>query len=88
MGTILGSAVLPIALAVTWSKANRLGCIIGALIGFAAGIAAWLIATSVLNHGVINVDVSITFPQITSFLRFCRQPEGTTRCSQATWHLF
>jgi hypothetical protein len=62
MGTILGSAVLPIALAVTWSKANRLGCVIGALIGFAAGIAAWLIATSVLNHGLINVDVSITFP--------------------------
>jgi Na+/proline symporter len=59
MGTILGSAVVPIALAVTWSKANRMGCIVGALVGFGAGITAWLVATSALNHGVINVTVRL-----------------------------
>lgn len=58
MGVILGSGVVPIALCITWSKANRTGCIAGAVIGFVAGIAVWLGITSGLNEGVINVTVS------------------------------
>ena len=57
MGVILGSAVVPIALGVTWSKANKWGCIWGSIIGFFAGIIAWLVTTSTLNGGVINVVV-------------------------------
>lgn len=57
MGVILGSGVVPIALCVTWSKANKWGCIIASLIGFGAGIIAWLVTTSTLNGGVINVTV-------------------------------
>lgn len=57
MGVILGSAVVPIALGVTWSKANKWGCISGSIIGFFAGIIAWLVTTSTLNGGVINVVV-------------------------------
>jgi len=55
MGVILGSAVVPIALAVTWSKANKWGCVWGAVTGFFAGITAWLVTTTTLNDGVINV---------------------------------
>jgi len=58
MGVILGSAVVPIALAITWSKASKWGCIVGAVGGFAAGIIAWLVTTSALNDGVINVETS------------------------------
>ncbi|KAI0056361.1 urea transporter [Artomyces pyxidatus] len=58
MGVILGSAVVPIALCVTWSKANKWGCLAGAIVGFAAGIIAWLVTTSTLNGGVINVTTS------------------------------
>jgi SSS family transporter len=58
MGVILGSAVVPIALCVTWSKANKWGCVGGSLVGFAAGIIAWLVTTSTLNGGVINVTTS------------------------------
>ncbi|KAG8221669.1 urea transporter [Butyriboletus roseoflavus] len=58
MGVILGSGVVPIALCITWSKANRLGCIGGSVIGFVVGVAVWLGVTSGLNEGVINVDVS------------------------------
>ncbi|EIW75773.1 urea transporter [Coniophora puteana RWD-64-598 SS2] len=58
MGVILGSAVVPIALCITWRKANKYGCIGGAVVGFAAGIAAWLGVTSSLNDGVINVTTS------------------------------
>ncbi|KAF8965372.1 urea transporter [Flammula alnicola] len=58
MGVILGSAVVPIALCITWSKANKWGCIIGSIAGFAAGIIAWLVTTATLNNGVINVVTS------------------------------
>ncbi|KAJ7244394.1 urea transporter [Mycena haematopus] len=58
MGVILGSGVAPIALCITWRKANKMGCIVGALAGFAAGIIAWLVTTSTLNGGVINVTTS------------------------------
>ncbi|EIN04744.1 urea transporter [Punctularia strigosozonata HHB-11173 SS5] len=58
MGVILGSAVVPIALCITWSKANKWGCISGALIGFCSGVTAWLVTTSALNGGEINVTTS------------------------------
>lgn len=58
MGVILGSAVCPIALCITWKKANKVGCISGSLIGFSAGIIAWLVTTSTLNQKVINVTTS------------------------------
>lgn len=57
MGVILGSAVVPIALCITWSKANKWGCICGAISGFWVGIIAWLVTTSTLNDKVINVTV-------------------------------
>jgi SSS family transporter len=58
MGVILGSAVVPIALCITWSKANKWGCISGAIAGFFTGIIAWLVTTSTLNGSVVNVTTS------------------------------
>ncbi|KAF8839783.1 urea transporter [Paxillus ammoniavirescens] len=58
MGVILGSAVVPIALCITWSKASRAGCVGGAVIGLVVGIAAWLGVTDAYNAGVINVTTS------------------------------
>jgi len=58
MGVLLGSAVVPIALCITWSKANKWGCIWGAIAGLAAGIIAWLVTTSTLNGGKIDVLTS------------------------------
>jgi Na+/proline symporter len=57
MGVVLGSAVVPIAIAVAWSKANKNGCILGSIAGFFAGIIAWLVTTSALNNGVITISV-------------------------------
>jgi Na+/proline symporter len=57
MGVILGSAVVPIALCITWSKANKWGCIGGSVAGFVAGLIAWLVTTSTLNGGHVNVVV-------------------------------
>ncbi|KAJ3878127.1 urea transporter [Lentinula edodes] len=58
MGVILGSGVVPIALCITWSKANKWGCIIASIAGFFAGLLAWLVTTSTLYAGVINVTTT------------------------------
>ena len=58
MGTLLGSAVVPIALCTTWSKANKWGCIIGAIFGLVAGIIAWLVTTAKIHKNVINVETT------------------------------
>ncbi|KAJ1304410.1 hypothetical protein OPQ81_005558 [Rhizoctonia solani] len=58
MGTLLGSAVVPIALCITWQKASKIGCIVGAVAGLFSGIIAWLVTTSSLNDKVINVTTS------------------------------
>ena len=59
MGVILGSAVVPIALCITWRKASKIGCIAGSVAGFAVGIAAWLATTAGLNNNIINVTVGV-----------------------------
>ena len=83
MGVILGSAVVPIALAITWKKANKWGCIGGSLAGFASGIIAWLVTTATLNDGVINVTVSpVLYLLSIPMLRFDLRPaEEITKCS-------
>jgi len=52
MGVLLGSAVVPIALSITWKKASRVGCIAGAISGLIVGIIAWLVTTSQLNSKI------------------------------------
>jgi len=65
MGTVLGSAVVPVALCITWRSANTWGCISGALGGFAAGLIAWLVTTSALNGGVLNaVTTGQNYPML------------------------
>jgi Na+/proline symporter len=59
MGTIIGSAVVPIAACICWRKANGTGAVAGAILGFCAGVAGWLGVTSALNNGVI--DITTTF---------------------------
>ena len=58
MGTLLGSAVVPVTLCTSWSKANKWGCIHGAIWGLFAGVIAWLVTTAKLNNGVINVETT------------------------------
>jgi len=54
-------------------KANKWGCISGAVIGFAAGLIAWLVTTAKLNNNVINVvttggDFEMLAGNIASFI--------------------
>lgn len=77
MGVILGSAVVPIAICITWSKANKWGCIIGSIVGFATGIIAWLVTTSTLNGAVINVTTTGGKPYRCSTYRLVEARNGT-----------
>ena len=58
MGTMIGSAVVPIALCITWKKCNGTGAVVGAIVGFVAAVAGWIGITSSLNDGVITVDTT------------------------------
>lgn len=58
MGTMIGSAVVPIACCICWKKANGTGAVVGAIAGFVAGVAGWLGLTARLNNGVINVETT------------------------------
>jgi Na+/proline symporter len=68
MGVILGSAVCPIALAITWRKANKWGCIGGSIAGFVDGIVAWLVTTAKLNPVIDVVTSGGAYPGFTGAL--------------------
>ncbi|KAF8811896.1 putative urea transporter [Phlegmacium glaucopus] len=53
-GVVLSPAVIPIALTVTWRKLTSAGVILGAVIGAALGMLAWMIGCWKI-YGVINV---------------------------------
>lgn len=57
MGVLIGSAVIPIAFALTWSKCSRYGAIAGALIGQIAGIIVWLVWAKV-GYEEVTVDTT------------------------------
>ncbi|KZT57370.1 urea transporter [Calocera cornea HHB12733] len=69
MGTMLGSAVVPIAMCITWRKANRTGCMVGAVGGLILGIISWLVTTAKLNDNVITVvTTGGNYPMLTGNL--------------------
>ncbi|MEW6604055.1 MAG: sodium/solute symporter [Thermoproteota archaeon] len=54
MGVLIGSAVVPIALAVMWKKTNKIAATAGALVGLICGSVVWL-ATAHALYGEISV---------------------------------
>lgn len=69
MGCIIGSAVVPISLCITWKKANGTGAVVGAIVGFMAAIAGWIGITASLNNGVVNVDTTFGDYEVSRVLR-------------------
>uniref|UniRef100_A0ACD5U4C8 Uncharacterized protein n=1 Tax=Avena sativa TaxID=4498 RepID=A0ACD5U4C8_AVESA len=57
MGVLVGSAVIPIALLLLWSKANALGAMLGAMGGCILGVIVWLTVTKV-QYGRVNLDTT------------------------------
>ena len=54
MGVMIGSAVVPIALCMVWTRLTGLGMKCGSLIGAAVGIIVWLTVASTRKGGLSN----------------------------------
>lgn len=54
MGVLIGSAVIPVALAVTWTRLTGNGMIAGAITGTVSALIAWLITASTMDGGLGN----------------------------------
>ncbi|GAB2272961.1 urea active transporter [Dionaea muscipula] len=57
MGVLIGSAVLPIAFLLLWSKANSFGAILGSIIGCLLGIITWL-SVAKIEYGRVDLDTT------------------------------
>ncbi|KAK3128809.1 hypothetical protein QOZ80_6BG0466650 [Eleusine coracana subsp. coracana] len=55
MGVLIGSAVIPIALLLLWSKANAFGAVLGAVTGCALGVTVWLTVAKI-QYGRVDLD--------------------------------
>lgn len=56
MGIVIGSAVVPIALCVTWDKVSSIAAITAAVVGQICAVITWLVVCATENDGEINVD--------------------------------
>jgi len=57
MGLLIGGAVFPAALTITWKKQSKYGAVSGALGGLAAGLIAWLV-TAKTYYGELSVTTT------------------------------
>jgi len=54
MGILIGSAVIPIALSVSWDKLTGNAMIIGSVSGTILAVISWLSAASMYDGGLSN----------------------------------
>ncbi|XP_038876583.1 urea-proton symporter DUR3 [Benincasa hispida] len=57
MGVLIGSAVIPIAFMLLWSKANSKGAILGTTIGCVLGVVTW-VSVAKIEYGKVNLDTT------------------------------
>jgi len=65
MGILIGSAVIPIALTITWSKTTRAGAVAGALIGVMLSLLTWTSVAASEANGVVDIaSLGGAFPML------------------------
>lgn len=52
MGILIGSAVVPVVLALVWKKTNRTAAMLGAVLGLACGVAMWLLSADLIYGNI------------------------------------
>ena len=52
MGILIGSAVIPIVLCMSWGRVNSIGMMSGAICGAVLGIIVWLAVASTYDGGL------------------------------------
>ena len=65
MGILIGSAVIPIALTIAWSRTTRAGAVTGALIGVMLALITWTGVASAESGGVVDIaSLGGAFPML------------------------
>ena len=65
MGILIGSAVIPIALTIAWSRTTRAGAVSGALIGVMLALITWTGVASAESGGVVDIaSLGGAFPML------------------------
>ena len=65
MGILIGSAVIPIALTITWSKTTKAGAVSGALIGVCLSLLTWTSVAASEANGVVDIaSLGGAFPML------------------------
>jgi hypothetical protein len=65
MGILIGSAVIPIALTITWSRTTRGGAVSGALIGVVLALITWTGVAASEANGVVDIaSLGGAFPML------------------------
>ena len=65
MGILIGSAVIPIALTITWSRTTRAGAVSGALIGVCLSLLTWTGVAASEADGVVDIaSLGGAFPML------------------------
>jgi len=65
MGILIGSAVIPIALTITWSRTTRGGAVSGALIGVVLALLTWTSVAAGESGGVVDIaSLGGAFPML------------------------
>ena len=65
MGILIGSAVIPIALTITWSKTTKAGAVSGALIGVMLSLLTWTSVAASEADGVVDIaSLGGAFPML------------------------
>ena len=65
MGILIGSAVIPIALTITWSRTTRAGAVAGALVGVCLSLLTWTGVAASEADGVVDIaSLGGAFPML------------------------
>jgi urea-proton symporter len=64
MGILIGPAVVPIALTVSWKKTNKNAAIMGSILGLVAGICSWITVTWMLYGHISATTTGETTPLV------------------------
>ncbi|CAN0306514.1 unnamed protein product, partial [Scytosiphon promiscuus] len=68
MGVVIGSAVVPVSMVLTWKKATAKGAIAGAILGQICAVIGWLVTAQALEGEITIFSTGQNYPMLTGNL--------------------
>ncbi|CAM9183676.1 unnamed protein product, partial [Hapterophycus canaliculatus] len=68
MGVVIGSAVVPVSMVLTWKKATAKGAIAGAVLGQICAVIGWLVTAQALEGEITINSTGQNYPMLTGNL--------------------